>query len=424
MAQAIITRLKSTSIKGIKPNNKTLAQNALTVYESICARPPGWLATIGFGVLHAGSVVVALVLGLVLMFARGGTFAEFARAAAQQPQHRISPQEIVATPPQDAPSDQSSPTGHKTLIANFPTATAASSAFADFRPRLDPGQKLTRFGQTLLVSFPAEDDEARKKWLEIVAPRTKEFCVDGGTPFGGGRLRLMCLAPDAASAQAIEDELEEYFSAPSSFHLLPPWSAGAASSGQWAQYRLARKTYQRLISAGQNTRENPALKDLNKHMSEALRQGDTSEQKKLQAEREKLFARQQDEELAHLAALNDGSVDAEVVKEYIELQKKPVKDEENADEDDPTASLKDPHYQKMAARMGQIELLDDKPVNGSDRYTAKFGSVHRTSLLINIPLLNFQDAAEGAPAIVRWLDSRGCKGMKYEFEVGGRGLAY
>jgi hypothetical protein len=249
--------------------------------------------------------------------------------------------------------------------------------------------------------------------------------VDGGTPFGGGSFRLMCLARDGDAAQRIQEELDEYFRAPFTFHLIPPWSPVAAQSpGQWQQYRLARQTYHKLISAGAGTREDPAISDLDKRVSEALQQGDGAEVRKLQTERQKLYEKRRDEELRRLADLNDGTVDTEVVKQYIEQQKKPASDETGADEDEEPASLKDPGYQRMAARMGQIELADGKPVNGSDRFSAKFGSAHHTTLVINIPFLNFDDAAEGAPALVRWLDARGCQGMKYEFNIGSRRLPF
>src|SRR5205807_9360457 len=134
--------LKGAGLRGVKQSDKTMAQSALAVYETLCTRPPGWAATTGFLFIHVGGIALALVLTLVLMVAQGGGFARFARAAANQPKHSISSQEIVVR--YGGHASEPSNLAHKTLIANFPRIADATAAFRTLAAQLPPGQEIER----------------------------------------------------------------------------------------------------------------------------------------------------------------------------------------------------------------------------------------------------------------------------------------
>src|SRR5262249_4648619 len=154
------------------------------VYEMICARPPGWAATIGFLVLHFGGMLVALVLASLLVVAQQGSLRSFFAAAARQPKNSITPADIVIVngPPAAAPS--TSPAdgagGRTIVLANFAKLANATSVFESSRARLGPGESIERFGQTLMVTVPSDDRAARKKWIAELEAHTKDVCVMRG----------------------------------------------------------------------------------------------------------------------------------------------------------------------------------------------------------------------------------------------------
>ena len=419
VAQVIITRLKSAPGRVTGQNNKILAQHALTVYETLCTRPPGWLATAAFAAVHLGSVVVAFVLAIALLMAQGGPLANLFREAANQPRSGISSAHIVSYPAAAASANPSG--GHKTIIANFPSVAAATNAFEAIGPRLAAGESLERFGQTLFISFPAADDSARRRWIADVESRTRDFCVNTGQ-FGDAGLRLMCLAPTADTARDLQEQAEEYLNIPAALHLIPPWSPQALDhSAEWSGYRTARRTYLRLSRAGRDGYTDPRVTALGKQANEAFRRGDKAESDRIRAEQSKLIQEIRRQEIRRIGNATDGSVDPVVLANYLKIEEtinKTIDDEDPDDEDAPRMGYDSPEYRAMASRMGQVPLATGKPAPDSERYSTHMGGISRTSRLITFNFINFNEPPDGAPALVKWLEAHGCKSMKYEFRTG------
>ncbi|HEX4796116.1 MAG TPA: site-2 protease family protein [Humisphaera sp.] len=415
IAQLIIDRIKGSSMKGVKANNRTMAQHALTVYESLCSRSPGWLATIGLAALHIGSLVIALVLALVLAFAQGGKLSRFARAAVSQPQQTVSSNQIVyaASGEQDA-AEWNGP--RKTIYVNFDKIPQAVAAFDDWQSSLQAGEELERFGQSVLICFPASDDRARLRWIGLIEPRSRQFGVSDEKGYGGANFRLTCVAPTFDAADKMDKELNEYFRLPNQLYLIPPWSAAAASN-RWDQFRLARSTYVKMRDAGRSVRKDPRIADLSKRAREALRRGERDEYERLNDQRRKIQQEADDAEQKRIAALTDGSIDPVTASLYLALPKPTTMP---AEDDDLVADwqsrFKSPAYQALAARMGQIELAGGNPVHRSNRFSSEFALVGHESLLISIRYTRFDDPAEGWRALVQWLESRGFKNIRYEIK--------
>jgi Zn-dependent protease len=419
VAQAIITRLKSTPAKGMGQNNKILAQHALTVYETLCTRPPGWLATAAFAVVHLGSVVIALVLAIALLMAQGGPMVNFFREAANQPRNRIASSEIVSYPATTASANQGAE--HKTIVANFANVGAATNAFDAIGPKLAAGESLERFGQTLFISFPAADDSARRRWIADVEARTRDFCVNTGQ-FGDARLRLTCIAPTGDAARDLQEQAEEYLNIPGSLHLIPPWSPHAVQhSAEWSSYRTARRTYLRLSRAGRDAYTDPRITSLNKQSNEAFRRGDKAESDRVRAQQAKLIQDIRQQEIRRIGSATDGSVDPVVVATYLKVEEtinSPNDDDDPDDAGAPRVGYDSPEYKAMGSRMGQVPLTEGKPAPDAERYSTQMGGVSRTSMLITLNFMNFNEPPDGAPALVKWLESHRCKSMKYEFRTG------
>src|SRR5437016_1790498 len=89
-AQAIITAVKAAFASKMRPSNKSLAQHSLNVFESLNAKPPGVLATLGLLAMQGGGLFIAVVMGLILAFTGQGELKDFAQAATRQPQHSVA----------------------------------------------------------------------------------------------------------------------------------------------------------------------------------------------------------------------------------------------------------------------------------------------------------------------------------------------
>lgn len=409
VADAIIARLKGGAAKKVKQNNKTLAQSTLAIYETLCNRPPGWLASIGFGLLHLSAFVLAAVMALALYAAQGGRFSNLIRSMANAPRQSISPRDVEVF------GDQVPSGPRRTIVANLSTVSEARSAYASLLPTVSGKEAIERFGQTILLAFPASDDAARRRHVADIEKRTKTFAVSGNQ-LEGATFRLTCVAPDEATANQIRDQLDDYRSVPAGLHLIPPWSPAVSGPGvDWKSCTLARKTYHRLLQAGRVPIDDPARKELSTRMREAWRLGDAEETKRLAAEQAKLFAQRRQEDLNRLRAISDGSVDPVVVEDYLSIPTPTASDEE-----DQTPRLPDfsaAAYQSMARRMGQLPLVDGRPTAASSRFSTTFGSAIARGAILDLEYWSFEDPIEGAHSLVDWLYSRGCRSMRYEFQI-------
>ena len=409
VADAIIARLKGGAARKVKQNNKTLAQSTLAIYEALCNRPPGWLASIGFGLLHVSAIVLAAVMALALYAAQGGRFSNLIRSMANAPRQSISPRDVETS------GDQVPSAPRRTIVANFPTVAEARSAYASLSPGVSGEEAIERFGQTILLAFPANDDAVRRRHVADIEKRTKTFAVSGNQ-FGGATLRLTCAAPDEATANQIRDELDGYLPVPAALHLIPPWSPAASGPGvDWKRCMLARNTYHRLLQAGRVPIDDPARKELSTRMREARRLGDAEETKRLAAEQANLYAHRRQEDLNRLRAISDESVDPVVVENYLSLPSPAASDEEDETPRPPDFSA--PAYQSMARRMGQLALVDGRPTAASSRFSTMFASAIARGATLDLEYWSFEDPIEGARALVDWLYSRGCRSMRYEFRI-------
>ena len=417
-----------------RPGNKALAQHALSVYETLCARPPGWLASIGFGVLHAGAFAASLAMLIALMILPGGRWHDFAVAAARQPRRAVTPAQVVAA----EPADDAAPLG-LTVVANFADAAAARSAHRRLSPQVGDGESITLFGQTLMVSLPAAtrprvlpqaapavDDAARRRWLDALASVSDDVFVIRPGNFGAG-MSLMFIAQNEAEAADVQAELEEYLQVPAATDLVPPWSAEAAELWpRWPEMRRARRTLLTARTAGNARWDDPRLTDLNEQMARANRRGDAETVAALAVKQQQLIRDIQRTGVTDLKA--DASLDAEVADRYLELldaaaefDRAHQQDAEATDDDEaaefplpPLYDLQSPAWRTLAARMGTMP----EDAAARRRLAPATGGVSRAGLLVTLHWLQFDDPARGAPALVRWLDSRGATALKYDFDAG------
>jgi Zn-dependent protease len=172
-AQAIIKEVKAAFPRGV--NDKALAQHALSVFETLNAKPPGALATIGLMLVHGGAFFLVAIFGLVLIVSKFGGLGDFAQAAIRQPQHAFKCGSAQRWQGTESSRAGSSP--HHRLVATFNQHDRAATEFTQLTGQLPPNSRLTLFGSSLLLALPVGDDDAREKWFDALQDATTNIFV-------------------------------------------------------------------------------------------------------------------------------------------------------------------------------------------------------------------------------------------------------
>jgi hypothetical protein len=74
-------------------------------------------------------------------------------------------------------------------------------------------------------------------------------------------------------------------------------------------------------------------------------------------------------------------------------------------------------FRQMGERMGQLPLQNGEPSPRDARFSGG-GNIQRNGQLLTFHVF-FDNAFEGAPAFAAWLDSKGCKDLKYQWYGAG-----
>jgi Zn-dependent protease len=394
-AQAIVSELKTAFPKGV--NNKTVAQYALHVFETLNARPPGWFASITFLVVHAGSVLMAVVFLFLIVIGQEGSLKDFARAAAQAPQRKLDCHAIWTF---GAAAHSADP---HTVVASFPGRAKAEAGWRQTTNALPVNAQARLIGESLLVRFPAEADQDRAACFQQLNTLTTNIAVNS-TNFRVS-FSLSCIASNADDAQAIHEELDGYLGQTAYMHLVAPWSP--AFDAERAQFQKARRTYSRVQNVEFNSYTNAQLRTLAKRIAQARRAGDSAKVARLTEEETATRAKVRSAAIEALRAEGPDNVDLAVVDEYV---KNSARDHQKAR--DYIAEMR-----KFGARLGQLPLAGDKPDPSATRASMLYGSSERTGLLINIYGATFYDPGEGVPALIDWLCRRGCIAFTYDFHL-------
>ncbi len=416
-------------------SNKTAAQLTVQTFEALNARPPGWLATIALAGVHVGSFLFALVFVGVLMIAQHVGLGDFFSAAISAPRRPVDPEHIEVRRGPEAPDV---PAEEKTIVANFRNRNLAETAFDELADRIPPQATLMRFGQSLLLAIPADDDAAREQWFAELERRTDDVHVSLG--LGGTTTALIAVAPDEKTAVRIEEALQAYFTGGPSMELVPPWHPQLRITPEQEQ---GRKTYLEL-ARGAAAYDDPSIASMQKQVMEAFRRGDEERGRELQEEMGQRFRRAEEARLDKLEREASDPAETEVIKLYrqrpaFELEAEvPAEAEGDEDAGAPApAAEADPEaaeaarrqaaeeYQKeyaewsrrMGERLGQLPREGDGVKPGQQRFSAT-GSVTRTGLFVQVNYASFDRLVDGPPAMVQWLCDQGCAGLKYEFFAG------
>ena len=251
-AQTIIAEIKAAFPKNL--GHKQIASLTLNIFETLNAKPPGTLGTLGLLAVHGGTFVLVLIFGLVLAVSRFANLGDFASMAMRQPLHAYACGSARQWQGTNFTSVSAAP--HNLLVATFKKHSQAEMEFQDLTPQLPATGRLVLFGDSLLLALPAADDAAREKWFDqLQAATTNVFVAISNQPVS---LHLRCVAPTLTTATNLSLDLQNYFYHPG-MHLIPPWSS-EYSSPAFATNRHAREFLGQLDTLVNHTRTNSALR--------------------------------------------------------------------------------------------------------------------------------------------------------------------
>jgi Zn-dependent protease len=391
-AEAIVSAVKAAVPKNM--TNKMVAMHSLSVYETLNARPPGVLATIGLLTLHGGAAVMALLFGVLLTVNKHAGLGDFVKAAARQPRHAISCADISSF----GGGAATNASVRDNILVTFHGPAAAADAFSRLQGGIPAAARLVRFGDTVVLSIP-NGDAAREQWFDkLQGYSTNLFVAASNAPV---TVAFTFLAPTIEVASNLQEQISGYFEA-GGLHLVPPWSPDAKAPGMQAKFR-ARQQWRRIGSETSIVWSDPSLRAYNAKMRDAFRRGAQAEMKRLSDEHEKAGLRLQDDVLKRLRAPGSG-VDPELVDLHAELFRRTL-----------TNRVERLAIQRrVAARLGEEAYTDGHPDRVADAYSAGGGCTQH-GLLLELRWGQFQDPIAGPPAFVRWLCESNCRTIKYDF---------
>jgi Zn-dependent protease len=403
-AQAIITRLKGEFPQ--KVANKTLAQHTLQVFETLNARPPSVLATVGFLGVQGGALLFSVVLCVLLIIGRTGSLAEFASSALRQPQHSYTHGSVQKR--QGTNAVLALANARDEWVATFPRSAAAAAAFARLSPAVPDDGRMVCFGDSLLLALPTADDAAREKWFQqLQTATTNVFVAVSNQPIA---MHLYFIAPTAVAATNLTQDLSEYLGAGTGQHLIAPWSIEAQKPG-FAAYRQARRDWARIKAAMLEVGSDNDLVEITKQMRLASRHGARSEVKRLTADYEqlqtKLKAKAREQLRAGAASPGLGELlDLNARLDALDYTNRT----ERADV-----------MHQVAKHLGEV-ILDGTAVPARMlEEGAALGGASQHGLTVEIYWAQLTDATASLPELGNWLSNQQCVGIKYDLYDSGIG---
>ena len=385
-AETIVGRIKA--VFPAKLSNRIVAQHTLSIFENLNARPPGVLASIGFGLLQFGTIGATAVIAAVIFIG--------SRNAALRP---LDPATISVV---QTPGDSALALPHNVIVAGFDTPDKLLTAISALARTHSREMAVARFGQHVLIAQLIEDVDGLRATQTSLEKLGASVLVS--TPSEPLTMRLSCKPTSAAAGKALDRELGGYFLG-RGLNLLPPWAPHVSwTPVERVRFGKARDTYQTISHALANAQSDPAVFSFVKRAQPVYDAGDTAGMARLEVERVALFARVR---RAHLLALRqDPVVDTAVVNAYITI-------EEEAD----STTQRARRTALVGPLLGQLPLADGQPLPGAADWSVA-GFVDSRGKTLDLPSLRFVDAFQGPPAVARWLLANGCRDVRYAFMNG------
>lgn len=397
-AGEIIAEVKKSS--QALQSNKLIAQQALQVFETLNARPPGWLASAGLLLAYLTSLGIAVVAASFLIVSQRGGLPALAANAAVQPKRNYvcgSDSPWRGARAAGAPAQEMI-----TLIAHFPARNDAEQSLQSLSGRLPAAASASTLGESVLLELPATDAAARMEWMTELQLQSKQVIVESSN--APAQFSLWLDLPDESAAMQLEQELKEYFSANSTGSLIPPWHPNdPRTPGQRAAHQLARRTYLKAQARSLAACDDPGMLSQQKQLREALRRKDEPGAAALKTQIQSLHAALVKACMEDLKTGTEGPVDPAVLDLFAGSASLSA---------NPAATLQ--KEQKLAALMGELPGGSGESDAMEGRFSAQSGFAVRQGRTLQLSWASFHRTGDGAPALLGWLCARGGSGFKYD----------
>jgi Zn-dependent protease len=395
-AQAIITAVKTTLGSKLKLSNKVVAQHTLNVFESLNAKPPGVLATLGLMAIQGAGLFISVVMCLILVFTGRVDVKDFTRAAMRQPRHSVT-----CNAWQQAGLD---PVGqHHLIVATFQKERKATAAFSQLTNQIPTNCLLTLYGENILLSIPVQGDALREKWFDAMQEySTNLFVQVSNAPVA---LSMTFIAPNNTVASNLTQEVHDYLYASGQMHLIAPWSPEAHDSS-YPQYKNARSAWRKIENKQSTIYNNAEYKAFGAKIRAAAKRGAMDEVNKLTEERRKKETELRAQLLEQFENEGD-NVTTELARLYGKLEQPSYTNRVERQK----------LYREVAAKLGQVHYVNDMPEPEANSYTARGGSISMHGLLCELQWANFEEP-RALITFTKWLCDKGCTQLKYDLEGG------
>lgn len=390
-AQAIIAAVKKTLGGKLALSNKVVAQHALNVFESLNAKPPGVLATLGLLAIQGAGLFIAVVMGLLLVFTGRVDVKDFTQAAMRQPRDSVT-----CNGWQQAGVNPGRPS--HLIVTTFDKERKAAAAFNELQTQAPTNGVLTLYGQSVLLGIPAGDEPLREKCFEVMQGySTNLFVQVSNAPIS---LSMTFLAPTKTAASNLTAEVNEYLHTSSQMRLIAPWSP-EAHQPNYAEFRRARSEWQKIGLKLSSIYEDPEYNGFNAKIRAAVKRGAMGEVSTLTAEREKKANELRAQTLEEFEKGDEWT--AELAKLYGKLEEISYTNRVERQK----------LIREAAAKLGEVRYIGGKPETEAISRTAWSGTMSTHGLLCELRWANFDDA-RGIIGFTKWLCDKGCIQMKYD----------
>jgi len=398
-AEVIVDALKAEQPKGF--SNKMLAQQTMSIYETLNARPPGVLGTLALLTVQGGAFFLCLVFCFLLVLGKfGGGFGNFMSSALRQPQHELSCEQ---PPLVWSGADASSEGGiHNLIVATLPGHGAAADAYTNLTRRLPDHARLMLFGDSLVLALPVSDDDARERWFNALRRQDQNaFVIVSNKPV---TMSLFFIAPTETAATNMARELSALGALPSA-RLIAPWSP-AGRTEAYTNFLQARFAWLDLDRRETEAWADDSVLRFNKRITDANRRGAMAEVERLSTARSEQVEKLVEAERQKVREQLSGTPAAALPDLYAKL-----------------SSLDYTNTTERAAVLRQIatllgeEAARNGPSPGPGLQPGAFrGSAQNTGLIVEASWVSISDPQSVLPLLLNWLCDQGCNSIKYDFE--------
>lgn len=407
-ARMIVDEIKAT-YNHANLHTKILAQHTVQIFESLNARPPGWLGSGAALLAQTTGFVMAILFCVVFIFGPNpgmlsdlADVSKFAMFGEDVPKHRFDCSEDISWVGADV--DATTELLDQVMIATIESPGKLEELNRDLSSNLPGGAACRKFGQTLFLAVPEDASKFRDEWVARFEEHTKDVFVHSARY--PATVSLAFRSPNGELAEKLESEMSSFLMTVPWGNLIPPWQPDdTRDPGLKAMHAKARATYGLIQSKIEESYEPEAGDELSKKMQIAVRRGDQKGVERLQAEEdEKRRAR----ELKAVAPLRQNET-LDIVT--IDLWEEAQEEIEGGDNEEA--------FEALYERMGVLPSVDGEVQSGADRYSVRWGMAIREGVEIHLSQLRFISPSHGLPALAEWLCSQGCDDIRYSFSTYG-----